>query len=503
VSITASPPSAPPLIRPTIVRHFVLASLLVITMINYVQRNCIGTAATTIEQGLGIPRIRLDFAMAAFFWAYTFAMVPSSWLSQRLGPRLALSLFAGGWSLATLAIAFSVGFYDLCMWRLALGVLQAGVFPCATLIIAVWYPTGQRGLATALLNSFMLIGGAFGSLLTGWLLGPVGRLLDGVGPLTQDDAWRGVFALFALPGLAWSVWFYWWFRNRPQDHPGVNQAELALLPHEQPAAAPDVRRGGSGVPWLLILTSVPLLLLFTQQAFRAGANRLFDSRLPTYFEEERLIGHDRLDSASKEERLEAKRTAATLASLPQWAGVIGGIVGGSLSDWVLRRTGSRRMARSGVAILSLLSSVGVYLLAWPIQDVWLAAGVLAFGAFLFCFSSPCAYALTIDVGGKNLAVIFGLMNMIGNLGSAVFVNSVSGLVSLGGWELLFAVWIGMHLAAMACWVFLSPDVTIGEPAPAARLEAAKEVSPAGEGIVAGREAVAALPSAPVVKVEKE
>ena len=56
------------------------------------------------------------------------------------------------------------------------------------------------------------------------------------------------------------------------------------------------------------------------------------------------------------------------------------------------------------------------------------------------------------------------MNMIGNLGSALFVNNIMNLVSIGGWDLAFMVWIGMHLAAVVCWAFLAPDVSIGEVA---------------------------------------
>lgn len=503
MSLTTSPPPTPSLARPTNLRYFVLAALLVITTINYVQRNCIAPAATTMAdtQSLNLrieavgqdlneedrtkeekkrKKVRLDDAMAAFFWSYTFFMVPSSWLSQRWGPRLALTLFAGGWSLVTLACAFVVGFIDLYAARLLLGILQAGIFPCATLILAVWYPRTQRGLATALLNSFMLIGSAVSSMLTGWLLGPMGRLFEGFG-LAREDGWRGVFALFALPGLAWAVWFYWWFRNRPEDHAGVNAAELALLRPAEPEAKPSGK--ASPVPWLLILTSVPLLLLFTQQAFRAGANRLFDSRFPTYCEE-RLLDATKKEKQQKQEsetitqdeRDLAKAGAGTLASLPLFAGVIGGVVGGALSDWVLRRTNSRRLGRCGVALFSLLSCVAIYALAYPIENVWVAASVLSLGFLVFCFSSPCAYSLTIDVGGKHLAVIFGLMNMIGNLGAALFVSSVSRLEGLGGWNLVFGVWIAMHLIAAACWVFLSPDVKIGEP------DAAPE---AADGALAG------------------
>ncbi|MFO0928046.1 MAG: MFS transporter [Gemmataceae bacterium] len=69
------------------------------------------------------------------------------------------------------------------------------MFPCATLILAVWYPVTKRGLATALLNSFMVIGGAVGTALTGRLLGPLG--------------WRTLFVAFAVPGVLWAVWFAW------------------------------------------------------------------------------------------------------------------------------------------------------------------------------------------------------------------------------------------------------------------------------------------------------
>src|SRR3954454_18647043 len=69
VSITADPPRTAA--RPTNVRHLVLAALLVITVINYVQRNCISPLATTIQEDLEISGQWGDQLIAAFFWAYT------------------------------------------------------------------------------------------------------------------------------------------------------------------------------------------------------------------------------------------------------------------------------------------------------------------------------------------------------------------------------------------------------------------------------------------------
>ena len=55
-----------------------------------------------------------------------------------------------------------------------MGVFQAGLLPSATIILAVWLPSTQRGTASGLLNSFMLIGGALNSNFTGLLIDPLG-----------------------------------------------------------------------------------------------------------------------------------------------------------------------------------------------------------------------------------------------------------------------------------------------------------------------------------------
>lgn len=427
--------STPGAERPTSVRYYVLAALLVITGINYIQRNCISPSATSIETSLGVTAVQLDLAAGAFFLAYTLLQVPTGWLAQRFGSRMMLPLFAAGWSLALVICGLASGFPDLYAGRLLMGALQAGIFPCATLVLASWYPASQRGLATALLNSFMMMGGAAGVMLAGYLLEPLG--------------WRGVFLAYAAPGFLWAVWFAWWFRNHPEDHPRVNAAERALLaegrptltaPRSESAARPAL------ASWTLIF-SMSVVLLCSQQFFRAAANRLFDSRMPTYLEEERG---------------QSKKDAAILASFPQWAGVFGGIAGGALSDWILRRTGKRRLARNGVAIGSLLLSTLIYLLAYQMDSIRPAIALLSAGLFIFCFSSPCAYALAIDIGGKHLAIVFGLMNMIGNLGAFALVSGISGLVQFGGWPFALGVWLSLHLVAVVCWIFLNPNVVIGE-----------------------------------------
>jgi ACS family glucarate transporter-like MFS transporter len=471
--VTSAISTAPvSVLRPTRVRYLVLAAVCTITAINYIQRNCIGAAETTIRADLGLTREQTGDAMAWFFWSYALCQIPSGWLAQTWGPRRALTLYAIGWSLALGLAALSAGLAGLVGSRLVMGVLQAGVFPCATLIIVAWLPPSRRAFASGLLNSFMLIGGAVSAQLTGLLLPYLG--------------WRELFGLYALPGIVWAVWFAFCFRNRPQDHSAVNPGELEVIaertmgplpltkevprveavdervaarrdglsPERAAVSAsvtlatptdPDVNRPS---PWSAILFSLPMWLIGFQQFFRAGAVRFFDNWLPTYLQEARGG---------------TVQSAGLLTGLPLYAGIIGGIVGGWFSDTVLRRTGSRRAGRQGVAIGSLLVATLLYVLAYPIADARLAILVLSAGYLIGSFSAPCAYALTMDMGGRQLGVVFGAMNMAGNFGSWAFVWIVPRLVSWsGGWDLALAVFAGVHVLAAACWMMLNPSGSIGD-----------------------------------------
>ena len=474
-----SPPAAE---RPTNVRYVVLLVLCLATVINYVQRNCIGPAETTVRGDLGLTQFDTGNAMSVFFAVYALMQIPSGWLAQRWGPRLALTVFAVGWSLSLGLSALSTGFAGLFTARIAMGALQAGIFPCCTLAMAAWLPPTRRAFASAMLNSFMLIGGAAGAQLAGVLLTPLG--------------WRGLFAAYALPGIAWAAFFYVWFRDRPENHSAVNAAELELIGVKMPARPlnyalettkhileqrkqPDglaanrdafakrienasfvdaPRSGGAEAStspplpqpqgsFSLVFLSLTMWLVGLQQAFRAGSNRFYDNWLPTYLQEARAC---------------SKLTAANLSSWPQYAGVIGGLVGGLLSDWVLQRTGSRRAGRQGVAIASLLLGSLFFVAGYYTPDVTAAMLLLSAGTFITIFAAPCSYALTMDLGGRNLGIVFATMNMFGNLGSFAFTWAAPRFVAWRGWDACLFVFAGAHIAAALFWLVLNPNGVIGD-----------------------------------------
>ena len=424
------------------IRYWVMAALCIITALNYIQRNCLGPIETTIREDFRLPpdTTLTGLAMGIFFFSYALAQIPSGWLAQKWGPRKALTLLAASWSLTTIIIAASPGIYSMIGLRLVLGALQAGIFPCATLIMASWLPPTRRALGSGLLTASMYAGMAFVANLTGFLLEPLG--------------WRNLLVLYGAPGIIWAVLFYLWFRDQPQDHRSVSAQELAAITAGR-AASDEPSARSAKIPWLLLLASASMWLICIQQFFRAGGARFSDMWLSTYLQEASLS--DIADTAIR------KATANHLASFAGYAGMAGGLIGGWFSDWVLQRSGSRWMGRNGVAVASLFLMIVCFVPLFIVRDAYVQIVFFCLGAFLGSGVNSVGYAISMDVGGKHLFVVFSTMNMVGNLGSMTLTYSFPLFKKLpGGWTCSLALLVAVHAIALVCWLFLNPNRSIGE-----------------------------------------
>jgi MFS family permease len=148
--------------------------------------------------------------------------------------------------------------------------------------------------------------------------------------------------------------------------------------------------------------------------------------------------------------------------------VAGTLIGGLLSDFILARTGSRRAARQGLSVVSLGSAVGCFALACFAPDLWSSVLLFSLGNLLATASAPCAYAVTMDMGGKNLGVIFSTMNMSGNIGAWLFPLAVGWLIKARRWDLALCLFVGLFLASAVFWLFLNPAGVIAEREPQPR-----------------------------------
>jgi sugar phosphate permease len=444
-------------------RVIVLAWLCLAATIAYISRNSIGVAESTIRAELGLSEKTMGLIMAIFFLVYALAQLPTGWIANRLGNRRALSLFMVGSSIAAGLMSFVYVTPLLIFSRLSAGVFQAGLFPATTDTISKWYGDYWRGIASGALGAFMSVGGAVGAFATGLLM--------------EQYGWRGTFLFYSSLGLFWTISFYPWFRNTPREFINARQnfgtaTGDERLPGSLPNLAaddlvsgeePDDRAAGAGIvsktkpqvradavpdgtPWLAIFSSPATWFICGQQFCRAAGQIFFSSWFATYLQETRGVSIS---------------TAGILNSMPLIALVLGSLLGGFVSDGILALTQSRILARSGLAAFCMLSCALLVFFASATQEPLLAVLLISIGTFFAAVGGPCAYTITMDMGGPHVATLFGTMNMIGNLGAFAFIYGVPWfLAQTGDWNSVLTLFGSLYVAAAIFWLVLRPQGTI-------------------------------------------
>jgi nitrate/nitrite transporter NarK len=189
-----------------------------------------------------------------------------------------------------------------------------------------------------------------------------------------------------------------------------------------------------------------MLLLCFQQFLRAGANVFYYTWFARFLQETRGL---------------TTQSAGSLASWPPLVGALGGLLGGLISDWLLRRSGNSRMARQGMTFVALCLCSGFAAAAYFATDAQLVVLFLSVSAFCAMASGVSAYALAISYGGKRVATVFATMNMSGNLGATVFPVAVASLVAATGtWNSALLLYVAMFGTAALCWLILNPKGTL-------------------------------------------
>lgn len=411
------------------------------------------------------PRLQAEYELdnsqtailfSLFYYTYASGQIPSGVLIDRLGPHRFLSVIIAAWSVALAGIAWTGNIIVLGIWRLLFGATQAGCYPALTKISQQWFAEHQRTVLQGwVATTFGRAGGAMSPII-------LGTLLIGWWGFT----WQVALTAISAVGLLHCVIFYACFRDTPELDSRVNAQERRLLSSQMPgddtphATATEVNHkpDSHGISSRPLSPKVALqnhsLRWFTVQQFLdAGSDVMFVGLMGTYF----LNAHS----------LKMAETG-WLASMPLWGGAVGGIVGGWLNDMLIRRTGSRRWARSGVGFVGkVIGSVMAVLVV--VQPTAFQAGCLLMAAKFFSdWSQPTTWGTCTDLGGRYSATVFSIINTAGTIGGVV-MPVVFGVVLdkfetttlvgdqeifITNWTPLFALLATMYLISGACWLMV-------------------------------------------------
>ncbi len=426
--------------RATRVRFRVLAAACSLAVITYIHRVGFATASAEFKEPLGLSDAHISWLMAAFMIGYGIFEMPWGFLGDRFGVRNVLAAIILGGSVLTAAVSL-VAFLPLGLGgivaflivvRFLFGAFQAGTFPAFSRMMADWMPTTERGSAQGAVWMSSRIGGALAPRIVVPLFAFLGD-------------WRVAWALIASIGLAWCAGFWPWFRNRPEDMPRVNRRERELIEAGRSTRAGHDDSHGA-VPWGRMLRSPSVWALWLMYGFLGFSGNFYLTLLPTY-----LKAHRHLDST----------TASWLTSLPFAFGVAGCLLGGWLSDAVIRRWGKRWGRRAvGAAGLTL---AGVSIVAVPWVEGVVPLGVLLVLTFFGNdLAMAPAWAAAADIGERYSGVLSGAMNMTASFMAAIEALVIGRLFEADNLKAPFLILAASYALGTLCWAGVNARRSLAE-----------------------------------------
>ena len=411
----------------TRVRYKVLAFVCSLSVVTYLDRVCISGSAPYISADLGLTPLQMGLAFSAFAVAYALFEVPGGWLGDRIGPRKVITRIVVWWSVFTALTGLVNRLWSLLAVRFLFGAGEAGAYPNATKAFSRWMPRGERGLATGMMWTYARAGGAVSPLLVVFLLGFMG--------------WRTTFWVFGVVGIVWAILFWFWFRDSPQEKKGVNEAELRVIRGGADADLPTPH-GPVRVPWLCLLGSGNLWAICWMYFCLSYGWYFYITWLPTY--------------------LMSRGLSLAYGGMPLAFGAVGCGLGGSLTDYVVKRTGSIKNRRyigwAGFSLGSLCMLGSVW-----VKDPLTAVVTIAMASFFGDLTMASCWAVCMDVGDELAGTVSGCMNMWGNLAGFVFPTVTGYLVqTFGRWDVPIIVSSAIFFLGALLWLRIDPTRSVLE-----------------------------------------
>ncbi len=423
---------APP--APSWARHGVLALVVLMAAVLYLDRMAINVMVPAIAADLNVTISRVTDSLAAFFWCYALMQIPAGWLGDRWGGRRTLSLYVVAWSLAVGGLGYAAGPLSLLVMRGLLGIGQAGAYATAASLLRRWIPLARRGVA----NSAVSLGGRAGNVLAPFLTAKLMVLAAFLG--WQADRWRPVFFVYAAIGVVWAIVFWIWFRDDPRQDRRANAAEVALIAGEEGVAAFNAPHASGRLPLTALLKSRSLFALGGIN-FSINVGWIFvGTLLPTYLM--RAFGKSEVD-------------AGFAASLTAAAGMAGCLSGGWATDFLVRRFGltwGRRLP----CMASYAAAALAYFALTTLDDVRAIVAVLVVASFMGDFGLGAMWATFQDLGGAYAGTVLGAANMCGNIGAACAISVAGRYVESERWTLIFTASACAYLLGAAGWMLVEP-----------------------------------------------
>jgi ACS family glucarate transporter-like MFS transporter len=421
------------------IRFWIIAVLFIITSINYASRATLGIVATPLAGEFHLNKVQLGYLLSAFAWAYVIGQIPGGGLLDRYGSRPVYLWSITLWAVFTALqafvpyLSFVPVMISLFMLRLALGFAECPSFPANARIVANWFPKSERGTASAIFNASQYMSVVAFTPLMGWL--------------AQYHGWQSVFFWMGVIGLIGAA-IFWAVVDSPSRHKRISKREYAFIEEggalvnlDRPAAAAQPIR------WNILkqlLTNRTLWGIYLAQYCITALTYFYTTWFFVYLREARHM---------------SSFGAGFAAAGPAIAGFVGGVLGGVVSDYLLKRGVALSAARKTVIMIGLVISCAILLCNYTDSQtmIMLFMSIAFFGKGV----AALGWAVMSDAAPREATGLAGsVFNLFGNA-AGIFTPIAIGYILMAtnnDWTLALVFLFAHSIVAMIGYGVIAGEI---------------------------------------------
>ncbi|MBF8643914.1 MULTISPECIES: MFS transporter [Pseudomonas] len=369
--------------------------LLVIGIINYVDRSALSIANTSIQRDMGITPSQMGILLSAFSLAYALAQLPLGVIIDRLGSKISLGAALLGWSVAQTASGLINTFSAFIGLRIVLGIGEAPMFPSAAKALSEWFEAEKRGTPTGIVLSSTCIGPCIAPPLLTLLM--------------VNWGWRGMFIATGVFGIVIAACWFAFYKSKERflaELPAEERERLLATQAQRQAAVtaiPSVKAQLSAWAELFQHKSTwGAVLGFMGVIYMLWLHLTW---LPGYFE--------------REHGLSLYQTA-WIVSLAYVFGALGTIVAGRFCDRLVKN-GATVLGSRKLVVVCALFSAAAFTIPLSLGSGFILSVILLCGAlFSVNMASSTAWMIANTVVDSRRVASFGsIQNFGGYLAGSV------------------------------------------------------------------------------------
>lgn len=407
-------------------------------LISAADRITISVCSDALHQEFGLDKAGFGLLSGLFSMTYALCQIPIGLILDRYGVALVGRVATFLWGTVCVCTALAPNIACLSLARASLGIAECSGFPRSAKGIGYWFPTHERGMATAIFETMVKAANV--------LAVPLEALL------VTSCGWRCAFIVNAIISFLYFALYFFFYRD-PSKHPMLSADERAYIVGggSQPEGTGTITHFGERLKHFLRQTKIwGLTIGFSSYGYGFGMLSVW---LPTYLENTFHIPLIR---------------AALYAVIP-WsvATVCGLLIGGRLVDRLIARGHSVTTVRKG-AMLAGLGLGTILSVAGFTDNLFVAIFCIAVALGGLAFHGTVAWTIPGLIAPKgNLATIGGIMNTFMNL-TAFAAQVITGFIAhqTNSFTLAFALAGALPIVGIVSYLTLLgkieqlPDVPI-------------------------------------------